>query len=299
MKIITDEDLATIPMEIAIEAVHEFFQSAARGSVVTPPRHTVKAGQGGLTFTIGAELETSKTVGFRVYDTYPNQHGTKTDQIVAVYATEQSRLKGIIVGSAIGAIRTAAINGHAANLLAPPTSKTVCLIGAGHQAYYQIQAILAVRTPTKVILCNRTPARAEQLAARLRQTYQAEFIVSHSVEESVRQADIVLCATNSTEPVIESSWLNAGAYLSSIGPKFEGRHELPTDIQAGAKILVSDAPQQIASYSAGYFLEDTSAIVPLEAVPVDVGGQGYAVFLSTGRSGTEVIVADKIFDYLS
>ena len=114
----------------------------------------------------------------------------------------------------------------------------------------------------------------------------------------VREADIVVCASSSPSPVIESSWLKNDAYLSSIGPKFKDRHELPLDIQSGSSILVSDAPQQIMSYSSDYFLDDVSSIVPLENAASRRKEKGYAVFLSSGRSGTEVIVADRIINYL-
>ncbi|MEM7114897.1 MAG: hypothetical protein AAF614_20845 [Chloroflexota bacterium] len=299
MKIITDRDLADVPIQVAIAAIKEFFAAAANGHVVTPPRHTFRAGDGGLTFTIGAELETSKTVGFRVYDTYPGRSGTDTDQIIAVYSTEKSQLKGLVISSKLGAMRTAAINGLATSLLAKPAVETVCLIGAGFHAYYQMQAILAVRSPRKVIVCNRTPARAEALIEKLAIEYDIEFVLSKNVEQSVREADIVMCATSSSSPVLESSWLKSDAYISSIGPKFKDRHELPLDIAAGASILVTDAPQQLTSYPAQYFLDDVSIITPLENVSSRPDKKGYAVFLSSGRSGTEVIVADRIINYLA
>jgi len=78
-------------MSVAIEAVRGFFASAKKGLVVTSPGHTVNAGSGGLTFTIGAELEKTKTIGFRVYDTYLGRRGTNSDQLVAVYSTNSSQ----------------------------------------------------------------------------------------------------------------------------------------------------------------------------------------------------------------
>lgn len=298
MKIITDEQLDSFPMRSAIEAIQSFFESAKDGHVVSPPRHTVAAGSGALTFTIGAELNRTKTIGFRVYDTYPGRDGTNTEQIVAVYSTEVSKLKGIVIGSKIGAIRTAAINGFAISIMAKSEVEAACIIGAGHHAYYQLKALLAVRHPKKIYVCNRTLSKAELLVQKMRQEYGYPFIVSEDIENTVRVCDIVLCASSSPTPVIESSWLKDGAYISSIGPKFKNRHELPTDIQSGASIMVSDAPQQLAAYTSGYFLEDTSSIQSLESVAAKTNKQGYSVFLSTGRSGTEVVVADRIIDFV-
>ncbi|WP_062270126.1 ornithine cyclodeaminase family protein [Endozoicomonas arenosclerae] len=299
MKIITDEHLKSFPMSLAIKAIESFFQSALQGQVITPPRHTVKAGDGGLTFTIGAELGTTHTIGFRVYDTYPNEKGTDSDQIVAVYSTNQSSLKGIVVGSSLGAIRTAAINGYAINKLAKDNVKVACLIGAGHHAKYQLEAMLAVRKPSKIIICNRTSSKAEELANFISDQYDLEVLTSENIEQSVRHSDIVLCATSASSPVIQSSWIKEGAYVSSIGPKFKGRHELPADISERASLITSDAPEQLSSYALPYFLDDISPIKPLESVRQTLNDNGYTVFLSSGRSGTEVVVADRAIQYLS
>lgn len=300
MDIVTDRDLEKVPMEVAISAISEFFESAKVGKVVSPPRHSVQAGDGGLTFTIGAELQSSKTIGFRVYDTYPSSSGTDTDQIVAIYSTVESQLKGLVIGSKLGAIRTAAINGYAIDLVAKEFVDTLCLIGAGYHAYYQLKAALAVRKPKRILFFNRTIGKATALCQRVSEEYNHEFecIPIENAEEGVRNADIVLCVTSSPSPVLNSSWLKKGAYISSIGPKFSVRHELPTDIGEGADLMVTDAPNQLQSYTEGYFLEDTSKIISLEDYISFNGKSGYSVFLSSGRSGTEVVVANRILEYL-
>ena len=294
MKIVTDKDLGSFPIGHAIEAVQDFFMSAKNGAVVTPPRHSVEAGSGALTFTIGAELEKTKSTGFRVYDTYPDRDGTNSDQIVAVYSTEKSYLKGIVVGSKLGAIRTAAINGYAISLMAKRDVETACLVGAGHHASYQLEAMLAVRTPQEVLVCNRTLHKAKALVEKYQNHSGVKFTAVSDLESAVRVSDIVLCATSASEPVLQASWLKRDAHISSIGPKFIGRHELPTDIQSGASVVVSDALEQLTAYPTGYFLKDISSIIPLESIEGRSSSEGYSVFLSTGRSGTEVVVADRV-----
>ncbi len=298
MRIVTDKDLESFPIGYAIAAIQDFFHSAKNGNVVTPPRHSVVAGDGALTFTIGAELEKTKTTGFRVYDTYPERDGTNTEQIVAVYSTEKSTLKGLVIGSKLGAIRTAAINGFAISLLAKKEVNVVCLIGAGHHASYQLEALLAVREPRKVLIFNRTIHKAEALAAKFQNHKGIEFSAVSDAEAAVRMSEIVLCATSASAPVLEAEWLKSEAYISSIGPKFVGRHELPIDIQSGASVVVSDAPEQLTAYPAGYFLDDISSIQALESISERPLADGYSVFLSTGRSGTEVVVADRVLAYV-
>ncbi|RXJ71143.1 ornithine cyclodeaminase [Veronia nyctiphanis] len=261
----------------------------------------MSAGEGSLTFTIGAELATSQSIGFRVYDTYPNRNGTDTDQTVAVYSSVESKLKGLIVGSRLGVIRTAAINGYAMSMMSSEQAETICLIGAGHHAYYQLKAALTVRNPKKVILFNRTQEKANTLRDRIIREYKNKFdcVVIDEVEEGVKTADIIICATSSPKPILDASWIKDGAYLSSIGPKFADRHELPKNIRQRASVIVTDALDQLQSYSKPHFLGDTSDVVSLETFDAPNNPTGYHVFLSSGRSGTEVVVGDRIIDYLN
>lgn len=295
------ELLAHFQMADAIDAVEKFFVSAAKEQVVTPARHSVMAGNGGLTFTIGAELEETQTIGFRVYGTFPNLGGTDKDQIVAVFSAENGRLKGIVIGPALGAIRTAAIGGVAMKYMAAETVETAALIGTGYQAGFQLQALLAVRQPRQVLICNRTASHADPLVQLCREKYGTAARYERDVETAVRQADILICATSAKTAVFKSDWLKPNAYVATIGPKSAQGHELPIEAAKGAKLLVTDAKAQLPNYKGGYFLDDLTAIESLEAIvareikPPHLGQQ---IFLSSGRSGTEVVVADRALQLL-
>lgn len=297
MHILFDDDLARcLPMKEAVSAVRTFFASAASGGVVSPPRHSLDLENGGLTFTIGAETRISRTLGFRVYDTFPHDSGTNTEQIVAVYDSDSGQLKGVVIGGLLGAIRTAAICGLAMDLLAPQKVNTLVVIGAGHQAYFQVAAALTVRQVERVVVCGRSAANATRLAERVQREFGIPTSVSPDDEHSVRAADAVLCATNSTSPVIQKEWLKDDAFVSSIGPKFVTGHELPTDIGAGSAILVSDALAQLASYATPYFLPNIDGVDPLENLidhPPNLTKACHRIFLCAGRSGTEVAVANR------
>ena len=301
MTILTDADVVRVlTMDRAIEAVEVFFRSAADGGVIDPARTRVVAGNGGLTFTIGAEMQKTHTIGFRVYPTYPTDTGTRSDQIVAVYSTNGGALKGLIIGSILGAIRTAAIGGVAAKYLSRPHPESATIVGAGFQARYQVEALMAVRKPRRLLVASRTRFRADELALRVSRKWpDVSVAVTDDVTCAVREADIVLCATSSAAPVLRSEWIKPGAYVASIGPKFAARHELPDDILSVADVAVSDATVQIEEYRERYFLSDTSSIIDLETIvrrATPLPDTARTVFLSTGRAGTEVVVADAALD---
>lgn len=119
--------------------------------------------------------------------------------------------------------------------------------------------------------------------------------VGDGIRACIERADVVLCATSASAPVLEVGWLKPGAFVSSIGPKTRSAHELPTDIQRGGSFLVTDSKMQLSSYGEPYFLPDIDSIAALEDVVsgkvLQPRGQN-TFFLSAGRSGTEVVVAD-------
>jgi len=113
-------------------------------------------------------------------------------------------------GRLITEMRTAAVTATFIDAVAPQDVKTLAILGAGTQGKSHIEALSHVREFEEVRIWNRTPARAEALAA----------IVGGKVmscEEAVRDADVVVVATSSTEPVLHGEWLRPGAKVASVG----------------------------------------------------------------------------------
>lgn len=106
--ILSDQDLGGRRIILtAIGAVEAFLLARAQGKAIAPPRHHVSfARHGELVFTIGGVSGDQPLAGFRVYDTFK---GPEHTQIVAVWSSSRAELKGLILGTFLGAIRTGAI----------------------------------------------------------------------------------------------------------------------------------------------------------------------------------------------
>ena len=70
----------------------------------------------------------------------------------------------------------------------------------------------------------------------------AEVRAVDTARECVRDADIVVLATNSRKPVIDASWIAAGAHVTTLGPKSRGAHEFPLVWAGQAAVIASDSP---------------------------------------------------------
>jgi ornithine cyclodeaminase len=163
----------------------------------------VDAEKGALVFTAGAATQQEKVIGFRVYDTFPHNAG-EWEQLVVVYDSNNGSLKGVVVGQAVGRLRTGAIGGVAVNLMARQDAKVVGVIGAGVHARTQLEGAAAVRDLERVLVYSRTPENREGYAVEMSQKLGVQVVAVDSAEKAVREADIVLCATKSPTPVIQA-----------------------------------------------------------------------------------------------
>lgn len=294
MQIIYDHQLNTKAlMPLAIKTLENFFTAAANGNTFSPARHAINIDGGGLVFTSGAETQFSHSIGFRVYDTFPNDNGTNSDQIVAIYSTKKSLLKGIFIGAKLGAIRTAAINAVAIKYMSNPNCQTATIIGAGHQAHYQIEALLAVRKIKTIHIHSRTNQNIQNLISKLAPLYNVDFKISDNLQTSLAQSDIVICATSSHKAVLKTQWLKPNSYLASIGAKHAKMHELPLDISNQCSIITTDSTTQLMQQPPAYKIDNLVSLTDIVSRKLHQTN-GIKLFLSTGLSGTEVAIGDAI-----
>lgn len=194
-----------------------------------------------------------------------------------------------------------AIGGVAADALAAPGARVAAVIGTGTQAYTQIWALAAVRELREVRVYGRNPRRRAAFAERIAPLLDG--LVSHAVDarSACEGADIVVLATSSPTPVIEAAWIAPGAYVTTLGPKQQGRAEFGPDLAEGACLLVTDSVDQIGAYDPPNVLVGTAhehRLVSLGAVRAGEAGaaraEGVAVFFSIGLAGTEAFLLDRL-----
>ena len=142
-----------------------------------------------------------------------------------------------IDGAAITLRKTAANSALAATYLARRDAATLLMLGAGAMALPLIEAHCAVRQIRRVLVWNRTPARAEAVAAKVNLpgvTARASTDLAGAVAES----DIISAATMSTTPLIEGRWLKPGHHLDLVGGFREEMREADDEVVRRSRIFV-------------------------------------------------------------
>ena len=130
---------------------------------------------------------------------------------VSLYADDTGLLEAVVDFHLITKWKTAGDSLLGALRLARPDSKEILIVGAGHVGHSLFEAYSAGFPGARFKVWNRTIAKAEAMAEEL------GIGVARDLETAVGEADIVTCATMSTEPVIRGDWMQPGQHLDLIG----------------------------------------------------------------------------------
>jgi len=155
------------------------------------------------------------------------------DGIVAVFDESGSCL-GLVDGSALTLIRTAAGAGLATRLLARPDSRTLAMLGAGATAPDQVAAVKEVRPIGEVLVWSRDPQRAEALARRV------DGWAVDDLDEAVSRADVVSAATRATSPLFAAESVQPGTHINAVGAFKPDMCEIPAETLHSAITIVED-----------------------------------------------------------
>lgn len=230
-----------LPMPEAIEAMRIAFTELARGNAQTPQRLVIHTAAGDSLF-MPAFLPESNALAQKIVSVFPDnpQKGLPTiNGVIIVIDADNGQPRALLEGAALTAIRTGAASGLATDLLARADSHILTILGAGGQAYHQVQAVLAIRPITEVIIVSKHGKSSRSLALRL----QAEGVHARATEDvraAVRQADILTTVTNSTTPVFLDADIPPGQHINLVGAYTSKMQEAPAATIMRARVFVDD-----------------------------------------------------------
>jgi ectoine utilization protein EutC len=141
-------------------------------------------------------------------------------------------------------LRTGIAGAIAARYLAPQRIDTAGVIGSGIQARYQLRGLRLAREFRRVLVHARNPAAASRYADEMRRELGVEVAVSASIEDLVRQSQLVVTTTPTREPYLRAEWLHPGLHVTAVGADGEHKQELHADVFARADRIACDSRRQ-------------------------------------------------------
>ena len=134
---------------------------------------------------------------------------------VMLFNDETGELEALIVFHLVTKWKTVGDSLLGAKLLAREDSKNILIVGAGTVSTNMINGYSKLYPDAKFQLWNRSSDKAVALAELLSDAYDITPVIDLS--NAVEAADIITCATMSSDPVIDGAWLQTGQHLNLIG----------------------------------------------------------------------------------
>ena len=266
---------SAVPIADVLDAVEAAYRDVVAGRDRSPLRSHVALEDGDLLLMPGMRTG-GAGASVKLVTVMPRNAERKRPTVQAVvvwFDAATGTPLALLDGPTVTAMRTGAASGVATRLLARPDAEVLGVIGAGGQAEWQVRAVLAARPIRRLLVHARSPEARKAFAARMAQATGVETVTAVSAEELVRAADVICCATTSSEPVFDASWLRPGTHVNGIGAFQLGMVELPPELFAGASLVAVDS-RAAAMAEAGDVVAAIERGLLTEAELVEIGSIG-------------------------
>lgn len=235
-----DDVRALLTMPLALEAVETAFQRLANGSAVVHSRRRLHPpGQAYLHYMAAAD-STGGMMGLKMYTS--SRQGLRF--LIPLFDARGGDLLALIEADYLGQMRTGAASAVATRLMARKDACRVGILGSGLQARTQLEAIAQVRRVESVLVYGRDAERRMRFAAEMSAKLNLKIEAVETCEAAVRERDIVVTATTSSDPVLEGRWLAPGTHVNAIGANFPQKRELDAEAVNCAGIIAADSVVQ-------------------------------------------------------
>jgi len=256
----------------AFEAVEAVFAAMAKGDAYNFPviREAIGYADALYGFKSGFD-RAGLTLGVKSGGYWPDNHKkglTNHQSTIFLFDPDTGRLKALVAGNYLTAVRTAAASAVSIAQLARKDAKILGMVGAGHQSTFQLRAAVEQRDFEKVVAWNLKPEKLsvlQEIAEELGLDFEGV-----AREQLCAQADVIITITSAHEPLLMREWIKPGTHIACMGTDTKGKQEIDPAIVQAARVFTDEVAQSISigetqhAIAAGAIFE--ADITPIGAV---------------------------------
>jgi ornithine cyclodeaminase len=300
-----------LPMRDCIELMADALSALARNEIFQPLRTIIRPPHAhGLLGLMSAYRSGEQgAFGLKAITVFPENPAQGKDAhqgAVLLFSRETGELLALMNASEITAIRTAAVTAVATRLLAREDAARLAIIGAGVQARTHLAALALVRSIKEARVVARTFEHAVEFVREMQPRFSFPIEAVRTNEEAVRDADLIVAATSSLEPVIKREWISDGAHINAIGTHSPNSREIDSATIGAARIFV-DRRESALNESGDYLLAAKEGVVTPESIIAEIGelligsqqgrtsSSDITLFKSLGLAIEDVACADYLY----
>jgi ornithine cyclodeaminase/alanine dehydrogenase-like protein (mu-crystallin family) len=303
-----DDVRRLLPMDECIELMSEVLTDLARGRVWLPLRFVVRPPEEGTLMGLmpAHRSEPRRAYGLKAICIFPENPAKGLDAHqggVLLFDGGTGELRALLDGSAVTAVRTAAVSAVATRALAREDARELAILGSGVQARSHLQAMARAREFERARVWSRTAEHVQSFVAEAEAPFPVDAV--GSAEEAVRGADVVVTVTSSPEPVVRREWLEPGAHINAVGSSLPSTRELDAETVRDAA-LFADARESLVNEAGDYLMAIEEVGIGPDHIRAELGevlvgsrqGRGsddeLTVFKSLGLAVEDLAVAEHV-----
>lgn len=221
---------------------------------------------------------------------------------VFLFDPDTGRVKAMVGGNLLTALRTAAASSVSIKHLARKDARVLGMVGAGHQAKFQLRAALETHSFERVIGWNYHPEMLPGLGA----VAEEMGVPFEAVDlTGLKAADVIITITSSFAPSLLAEHVSPGTHLACMGTDTKGKQEVEAALLGRAQLFCDEVAQSTtigeAQHAVAAGLIGAGDVTPIGAV---INGthagrssdQAITLFDGTGVGLQDLAVADAIVD---
>ena len=297
-----------ISMEDAFEAVEAVFAAMARGEAYNFPVVREAIGHADALYGFKGGFDRAglvlgvKAGGYWPHNLERHQGIINHQSTVFLFDPDTGRVSAMVGGNYLTAARTAAASAVSIAHLARPDAKVLGMVGAGHQAGFQLRAAARQRNFEKVIAWNLHPEmlpNLERVAAEIGLPFEAVPL------KGLREADVIVTITSSFAATLMADHVSPGTHLACMGTDTAGKQEVDPALVARATVFADEIAQAVAigecQHAVAAGLKAEADITPIGAVvngthPGRTGPDEITLFDGTGVGLQDLAVAARVVE---
>ncbi len=249
MLIIPEREIADLmSREAAFDAVEKVFAAMAAGDAYNFPVVREAIGHEDALYGFkGGFDRAGLTLGLKAGGYWPNnleKRGLINHQsTVFLFDPDTGKPMAMVGGNLLTALRTAAASSVSIKHLAREDAKTIGMIGAGHQATFQLRAALEQRKFEKVIGWNYHPKmlpNIEKVATEAGLPFEAVDL------PGMAEAHVIISITSAFSPSLMADHVSPGTHIACMGTDTKGKQEVESALLTRAAVFTDEVAQSIS-----------------------------------------------------
>lgn len=309
LRVLTDDEIARVlDLDALLDVVEDGLIAQYRGHVERPPRPH---------FSLGAGIESADPLGTGLaMPAYVHGSAFFATKVVSIFERNRERglptihgaiyladattgqARGLLDGTRITNARTGCVGGVSARALVDGPV-TLGILGAGQQARWQARAIGAACEVDDIRIYAPSESRvgcADDLSA---DGFDARAV--ESAVAAVEEANVIVTATTSEEPVFPAEALGDVDLVLAIGAFEEGMQEIEAAVVEQADQVFADVPEEVVEIGDIQHADiDAADLLPLGGLlagAIDpVRGNGYVLVESVGSAVFDAVASEHVFE---